>query len=257
MSAYSERHKVPSVQEYREIEAERKKASEANNSELVDDANDDGPAPPAKDESTADASKADRASWVGSRQEGEGTEKDDEVSGAGGGAAEKERLKQQMAPKGRPAQSFQARGTRLVTDPVTGGEVQVADDTKNADTDPRKLDSRFAGGYSSNKATTEKGKHDSVNVNPKPAEPGNILLHPLPEPLNADSLERLNGRFRQLAIFLGAAMSVAWFFTAFGAGWFRFFLRTGILGGIGFGAWSGLAVALRSIEKDLEDGQCA
>lgn len=236
MDGYSERHKVPTTQQFQEIETERQRTAQANDSPLPQTASDEA---------------APRASTT-TKSNMSSVPKDDDVASAGGGMEEKERIKAQMAPKGRPAQGFHAKGERLVHDPVTGGEVKIADDTKNADTDPRKLDSRFAGGFSSHKPA-DSSHHESQHVNPKPAEPSNILLHPLPDPIQDQSLNRLQARFHNLAIMLAASLSVAWFFTAFGAGWLRFFFRTAILGGIGFAGWSGLTVASRSLEKDLED----
>lgn len=135
---------------------------------------------------------------------------------------------------------------------MTGGQVKIADSTEAAQTDPLKLDSRFEGGYS-HKAPKDASKIDSKFVSPNPVEPGNILLQQFPAPVNSDALDKLHGNFKQLAIALGAAMAIAWFFTAFGAGWFRFFLRTAIFGGIGFGGFMALGLAGKKIENDLED----
>lgn len=139
-----------------------------------------------------------------------------------------------------------------MTDPVTGGEVKIADSTEHAQTDPLKLDSRFEGGYSHN-APKDASKLDSKHVAPKPVEPGNILLQQFPAPVNTDALDKLHGNFRQLAIALGAAMAIAWFFTAFGSGWFKFLFRSAIFGTVGFGGFMALGLAERKIEKDLED----
>ncbi|UZJ56460.1 hypothetical protein CBS101457_005780 [Exobasidium rhododendri] len=232
MVEYSERHRVPTVQEYRQIEAEREKTSQANASQLPEtEADESAPKVPSKDDTAP---------------------KDDtDTKPSGGGQEEKDRLMAQMAPKGKPT-DFEAKGERLVQDPVTGGQVQIADDTKNADVPPHKLDSRFEGGYSSNVPKGD-SSHDSKFVSPKPAEPGNILLQQFPPALNPESLTKLSAKFQGLAVALGVAMSIAWFFTAFGAGWFRFFLRSTIFGGIGIGGWMALGVAARTIEKDFED----
>lgn len=244
MDGYSERHRVPTVQEYREIEAERERVAKANESQVPQQAQDEEPSG-----TTTAMRSVDEQSTGGKRSEDLPT---DATKPSGGGMEEKERLKAQMAPKERPAQGFQAKGERLVHDPVTGGQVKIADDTKNADTDPLKLDSRFEGGYSSNKVSSTSAHH-SKNVNPKPAEPSNILLQTFPEPLDDGTLKSLNANFSRLSVSLGVAMAVAWFFTAFGAGWWRFFLRTAILGAIGIGGFSALGVASRKIEKELED----
>ncbi|MCO5566154.1 hypothetical protein L7F22_019830 [Adiantum nelumboides] len=244
-SGYSERHRVPTVQEYRQIEAERERTAEANRSELPQTASDES-APGMKSVGENDANGAG----------GDGGVKDETEDGfksSGGGQEEKERIKAQMAPKkGGPAQGFAAKGERLVHDPVTGGKVKIADDTKNADTDPLKLDSRYAGGYSTNKVDA-KSNHESHNVNPKPAEPTNINLQTFPDPIDDGTLKNILSNFGTLYISLGAALAVVWFFTAFGAGWWRFFLRTAILIGVGIGGASAVGIASRKIEKELDN----
>lgn len=226
MVEYSERHHIPTVQGYREIEAQR---------------------------------KAEAAKQASSQQAPSVPPKDDGSSGggggggaAGGGQAEKERIKAQMAPKEKPAAGFQAQGERLVDDPTTGGKVKIADDTKNAQTDPLKLDSRYEGGYSHNKAS-EGADHGTEAVAPNPAEPGNILLQQFPPAVQLESIKKLNAKFQSLAVALGVAMAIAWFFTAFGAGYWRFIIRTSILGGIGIGGWMALGLEARKIEQDFED----
>jgi len=87
MPDYSERHQIPTVQEYRKIEEEREKASAANASHMVEtDADEQGPGVPPKDDTDPKAS--------------------------GGGQEEKDRIKAQMAPKDKPASGFQAKGER-------------------------------------------------------------------------------------------------------------------------------------------------
>lgn len=82
MVEYSERHHVPTVQSYQKEEAERIKQAEAAKAASKP------PSVPPKDES--------------------------EGQSGGGGQAEKERIKAQMAPKGKPAAGFQAQGERWV-----------------------------------------------------------------------------------------------------------------------------------------------
>lgn len=90
MVEYSERHHVPTVQGYRAEEEERKRQAASA-----------APSVPSKDDDSSQPS-------------------------TGGGQEEKERIKAQMAPQPKPAAGFQAKGDRLVRDPVTGGQVKIA-----------------------------------------------------------------------------------------------------------------------------------
>lgn len=67
----------------------------------------------------------------------DGGDSDDDVPEDGdhkeqSGQAEKERLKQQSQPSGKPTDSFQAKGKRKVDDPTTGGKVIISDDAEHA-----------------------------------------------------------------------------------------------------------------------------
>ncbi|EPQ29947.1 uncharacterized protein PFL1_02619 [Pseudozyma flocculosa PF-1] len=272
---WSERNPIPTVQQYREIEAQRERTARENQSRLAEsEADEQAPvSTTATGTTTVGAAPALDTGYEGLRQRkslssaGEGAfsgppvpdkgdvaatgvRKDDEVKDAGGGAEEKERIKKQQQPKGK-ANEFEAKGERVVRDPTTGGDVQIRDASENAKIDPDKLDSRYGPGFSSNKAK-DPSKHHPLHTAPYPAEPSNILLQTFPAPVDTDALQRLKGTFRQLALGLAAALAVTWFFVAFGAGWMRFFFRTGILAAVGFGGWSGLNLALRKIEKEME-----
>lgn len=121
--------------------------------------------------------------------------------------------------------------------------------------DPRKLEARYFSdkeqGYSTN-WPNDRSKHNPVHVSPFPAEPSNVLIHPFPEPLNVDSMTSLTGSFKNLEIGLAVGSVVIWFFTAFGAGWWKFFFRSSLIFGLAFLAITGVHLALRKIEKDLE-----
>ena len=139
---YSERHHVPTVQEFREIEAAREAAAKENDSRLPANEQEEGKPPaPAKDrEGSTSVNAPDhhglrqrvKSSWSGtheSRQQQQQQDNDDDSdtvadpddvprgddptqgSGKGGGEAEKERLKAAAGPKDKPTH-FQAKGTR-------------------------------------------------------------------------------------------------------------------------------------------------
>lgn len=234
---WSERNPIPTVQQYQEIEAQRAAAARDNQSKL---------AASATDEAAPDAS--------GLRQRkgatGNAPKEDDVANQPGGGAEEKERIKQAYAPKGK-ANEFEAKGERIVTDPTTGGEVQIRDAAENAKINPDKLDSRYGPGFSSN-LPKDSAKHASLYTSPDPAEPSNVLLHRFPEPVNSDAMKSMKAAFDQLAYGLAAAMALIWFFVAFGSGWWKFLFRTTILSVVGFCGWTGLHLQSRKIEKEHE-----
>ncbi len=313
MAAYSERHQVPTIQEFREIERQREAAAEANESELPQSAEQESssgaaaaPPLPVKDHAqsppTPSKSKgethAPRKSRTGASQQAESADDTDEedvdniprdaddADAPHTGEEEKQRLKSAAGPKDKPS-NFQAKGTRKVKDPVTGGDVIIRDSAKKAKIDPKKLDSRYEGGFSSNvipsamqhaesgygtkegggeKTATAAGTGakrpkalsalDEIHTNPGGTQPSNLLLYPFPPPATTSpTLEKLKGTFKQLALALTVALGVAWFFVAFGAGYTRFLFRTVLLGGIGVGGAAALGIAERKIEKALLDIQ--
>ncbi|SPO27403.1 uncharacterized protein UTRI_10520 [Ustilago trichophora] len=168
----------------------------------------------------------------------------------GGGAEEKERIKKAQGPKGK-ANEFEQKGERIVTDPTTGGDVQIRDASENAKINPDKLDSRYGPGFSSH-VPKDPSKHHPLHTSPNPAEPTNALLYRFPEPVNSDAMKRMQAAFNQLAIGLGACLALIWFFFAFGNGWWKFFLRTSVLLAVGFCGWTGLHLQSRKIEKEHE-----
>lgn len=89
-------------------------------------------------------------------------------------------------------------------------------------------------------------------VSPDPAQPSNVLIHRFPEPLHVDSMTSLTGSFKQLEIGIAVGSVVIWFFTAFGAGYRRFFFLSTLVFGLSFLAITATHFALRKIEKDLE-----
>jgi hypothetical protein len=89
MVSYNERHKIPTVKEYREIEAERERASAANESQLA--------------ETEADEKATPADSQV--------PNDDSEPKASGGGQEEKDRIKEQMSQGNKP-KAFKAKGER-------------------------------------------------------------------------------------------------------------------------------------------------
>lgn len=89
-------------------------------------------------------------------------------------------------------------------------------------------------------------------TSPNPAEPSNILIHPFPEPLEVDSMTSLTSSFKRLELGIAVGSVVIWFFTAFGAGYNRFFFRSTLIFGLAFLLTTFVHLALRKIEKDLE-----
>lgn len=184
-----------------------------------------------------------------------------------------------MKRKGTDTEDGTAVADRRVEDPTTGGEVIIADARKNAkvrvttrtelvdtfialtfsfavmQTDPKKLEARYFDdknkGFSTNWPNDRSKMHPQY-VSPNPAEPSNVLIHPFPEPLHHDSMTSLTGSFKKLEIGIAVGSVLIWFFTAFGAGYQRFFFRSALISGVGFLTITATHLALRKIEKDLE-----
>ncbi|PWN47037.1 hypothetical protein IE53DRAFT_275014 [Violaceomyces palustris] len=253
---WSERNPIPTVQDYRIIEAQRAATAAENESKLPQTEQDEkvvaplDPAP-ALPEKEIGGPAVNAAAHVSDGADAKPqVPRGDEVKDSGGGKEEKERILKSHEPKGK-ANKFEAQGERVVKDPTTGGDVQIRDASENTKIQPDKLDSRFEGGFSTH-IPKDVSKHHPLHTSPYPAEPTSVLLQQFPPPIQTETMERLTSNFDQLAMGLGAAMAVVWFFTAFGAGWLRFLLRTGILATVGLLGWSGLHLASRKIQKELE-----
>ncbi|KAJ9480274.1 hypothetical protein PHBOTO_003500 [Pseudozyma hubeiensis] len=271
---WSERNPVPTVQQYREEQEARMQHQEelrratasANASKLATtDADESAPGTQPTGASATGAAPAIQGSLDGLRQRHSSSTTDQKASTAGasqapkedevhqapgGGAEEKERIKQAQAPKGK-ANEFEAKGERVVTDPTTGRDVQIRDAAENAKISPDKLDSRYGPGFSSH-VPKDPSKHHPLHTSPYPAEPSNALLYRFPEAAKSDVIQGMQSAFNQLAIGLGACLALIWFFFAFGNGWWKFLVRTTILIGVGFCGWTGLHLQSRKIEKEHE-----
>ncbi|KDN40023.1 hypothetical protein K437DRAFT_192864 [Tilletiaria anomala UBC 951] len=286
-SGYSDRHHVPTVQEYRDVEVARERAATKTNSfaNLPKTAADEQavpashhsqhgqPAPPLTTHS--DVTKGDdglrqRHSRAKGDEEGDNKTDDDdsatmtdldnldkipredEPNGADGGQKEKDRLKAAAGPKDKPAH-FKAKGTRKVRDPTTGGEVIIRDAGKHTKIDPKKLDSHYPGGFSTNFVDPQSDWQSSKFTAPNPTQPSNVLLYPFPPAVESTGLKQLRRTFDSLALALATSLLFTWLLVAFGAGWVHFFLRTAVLTTICVGGCSALGVAGRRVEKDIED----
>lgn len=277
---WSERNPIPTVQQYRKEEEERRAASAASapaqqHASQLASAQLDGSQSTTTHSATAalgaptfngatsstGAAPALEGSLDGLRQRktngGSGVssdsqpKKDDKPHNQpGGGEEEKERIKKAQMPQGK-ANEFEQKGERVVTDPTTGGQVQIRDAAENAKIDPQKLDSRFNDGFSSNVARDVE-KHHPLHTAPQPAEPSNILLQRFPEPVDTDAMNRMKEAFSHLAIGLGASLAVIWLVFAFGNGWWKFLVRTTAVITVGICGWTGLHLQLRKIEKEHE-----
>ncbi|KAK0555282.1 hypothetical protein OC846_001795 [Tilletia horrida] len=241
MSAWSEHNKVPTVAEYNQIEHDREESARMNHSIPAQSAAEEAAPGSKKLPPEPVAQKPERS------DEGQISE----------GAKEKERLKKAAQSKNdKPAQSFQAKGERTVRDPITGQDVVISDASKDTAVDQTKLDptNTEVAGYSTNVPGDEKAKaasQSTLYTTPHPAQPTSILLQRFPPPIEPPTLKRLDGVFSHLAQVLAVALSAVWFFTAFGAGWFRFFLRTSIFVGVGVGGFILTHLASRKLEKEL------
>ncbi|KAE8229644.1 hypothetical protein CF326_g5382 [Tilletia indica] len=234
-SGWSEHNQVPTVHEYEQIEQDRIDTARMNHSVPAQNKAEEAPPSSSKD--------APAHSNEGQLSEG---------------AQEKERLKKAaQSSSDKPAQSFHAQGARTVRDPITGRDVVISDASKDTAVDQAKLDpaNTSVPGFSTNPPDQdEKSKtasQSTLYTTPNPAQPTSILLQRFPPPIEPPTLKRLDGIFNNLAQVLSLALGALWFFTAFGAGWFRFFLRTSMTIGVGVGGWVLTHLASRKLEKEL------
>ncbi|CAD6969557.1 unnamed protein product [Tilletia controversa] len=242
MSSWSENNPVPTVKEYQEVEQQRIDAARMNRTEPAhNEAEEAGPNP----NPVLEKPKQDVPARSG---EGELSE----------GAKEKERLKNAATSShDKPAQTFHAQGARTVRDPITGRDVVISDASKDTAVDQAKLDpaNTDVPGFSTNvpdqDEKTKSASQSTLYTTPNPAQPTSILLQRFPPPIEPPTLKRLDGIFNQLAQVLSLALAAVWFFTAFGAGWFRFFLRTSLIAGVGVGGWILTHLSSRKLEKEL------
>lgn len=93
--------------------------------------------------------------------------------------------------------------------------------------------------------------NDPLNTAPNPSGPGNILLQRFPPPVST-SIEPIVTSLSNASIGLTAGLVLIWLFTAFGAGWWRFVLRSTIIGGVGFVALSAISLVSNGLEKEME-----
>lgn len=178
--------------------------------------------------------------------------KDTEVSNSGGGEEEKNRIKEAAAKsKQKRTNQFTAKGERVVEDPTTGGEVVIHDGKKSVDLDPKLLDSRYGGHYSTKQLGSD-AVEDPRYTNPNPVQPSSVLLRPYPDPPESAMVEKIKASFNKLALWLGAALVVIWAISAFGRGWTAFFFRTMIVGGVAVFMYLALGLGFNKVAKDIE-----
>lgn len=181
-------------------------------------------------------------------------------------AREKEHLLQAAGPQQKPA-AFQARGARVVTDPITHADVVITDASPHAVVDPQMLSSLHGEGFSTRVLPRRKlKKHDELYTSVYPAQPSNALLypfppHPGPDVHEADKATR--ALFSKLVKACSIALIVVWILTVvldvrpkahttWLRVWFRFTYRTAILVALSFVMRSALYLAADRIESDLE-----
>ncbi|PWN44353.1 hypothetical protein IE81DRAFT_336741 [Ceraceosorus guamensis] len=245
---YSQRNPVPTIERFRQEEEARERAAAANATQTAQSAAEEAapskqvpPPVPAKEEkSTPENDPA--------------VDKGGARSGSGGGADEKERLKRAAQPPQEKPTDFVAKGKRRVKDPTTGADVEI-EDQKPFNLHPDQLESKKPSAEAnsfSGRLPTSADAYRTLLTAPIGAPPTNVLLQPFPAPLDSEGLAKLRGNFRNLGIALGVAMSVVWFMTAFGAGYWRFFVRSILIGGVGLGGGAALGLAANKIETDLK-----
>lgn len=252
---WSERNRIPTVQQFREEQSQKNPGSQREttwrdwmpsyaapddsqssrpsylqslNKNDETEAVDDAAKKQDSEANTADAVKQGRSSSQAAPHKTNHEGNRQLVSDKGGGEEEKNRIKEAAKTyKEGPKNDFVAKGTRVVDDPVTGGDV-VIQDAKDLDIDPSHLDSRYQGGYSTWKPR-EEGNYESQNVSPDPARPTSVLLQRFPDPLKPDTLKNLDDLFTKIFIGYVSVVVLVWGVATVGHGWFAFFTRTFLL----------------------------
>ncbi|WVN87584.1 uncharacterized protein L203_102767 [Cryptococcus depauperatus CBS 7841] len=141
------------------------------------------------------------------------------------GANEKAKMMEQMnANKLKPTERIAKaeKGERRVRDPITGHEI-IVKDVNSKDFDPT-----------------------------RPATKGsNILYHAFPPP-RPISVDTMLGKLRLVQYIVGSSLFLIWFSVAFGSGFWHFIWRSALCSSVAFILTTAVSVVERSLEKDLE-----
>lgn len=276
---WSERNRIPTVQQFREEQAQRDPDSqhmstwrdwmptyadcEDKQSSLASylQSSNDNDEPQVENDAAkrydshtnADGNKLEQASPSSQVPQQKTNHEGDHqlVSGQGGGEEEKNRIKE-AAKKYRegPKNDFVAKGKRVVEDPVTGGDVMIQD-AKDLDIDPTHLDSRYHGGYSI-KRPREEENYESQYVSPDPARPTSVLLQRFPDPLKPETLKNLDDLFVKIFIGYASVVVLVWGVATVGHGWFAFLTRTLLLSLAALAGFFGLGLIKNKLLLEFE-----
>ncbi|KZS93944.1 hypothetical protein SISNIDRAFT_474054 [Sistotremastrum niveocremeum HHB9708] len=181
------------------------------------------------------------------------TQKQSAGQSAQGNATEKSEIMDRMAgPKGKPTDKVKNKaGERVVKDPTTGQMVVIKDaEFKDyPQGDALAPESSKKGPATSVPETADSS--DPVHTAPTPAHVGNISLLPFP-PATPPSMKSILSHLDRLQIAIVAGCAIGWFFTAFGAGWWKFVFRSLLFSALGFGVTTLASLAQRELEKEME-----
>ncbi|EJD51313.1 hypothetical protein AURDEDRAFT_159718 [Auricularia subglabra TFB-10046 SS5] len=144
------------------------------------------------------------------------------------------------------------KGPRHVKDPVTGQQVFIKDAEFDdyqtgplAHVDPTDSHAGPAARVAGNADIKE------TKTAPSPAMPGNVLLHPFPEPASVHVKPVLDNMDRVMYGIIAASV-VVWTFTAFGHGFKRFLFVSSLVSGVTFIELTLVSLVQRGLEKEME-----
>lgn len=164
---------------------------------------------------------------------------------------------EQMKPNKDKPNKFEQKGERRVLDPVTGQDVIVRDadyqdKSKGQKFSKEQLDPENpkAKGPSAQKPQTGQAI-SPLYVAPTPAEPGNINFMQLPE-IDKINLDAVRISLNTYAFGFIGALGGLWVLTAFRAGWFAFFVRTGYVGALGIAVFLAMGLLHRRLSNDID-----
>lgn len=176
-------------------------------------------------------------------------------SGGGDPKDDKDRILVQ-SKKQTPLEKAKAakRDDTIVNDPTTGGPVHL--ERSKPDNDPhynQKLDPANFDHHGAALNPPDMPQPSSLHVNPNSAKPTNVLLQQFPAPVEYGLVAGIRSRLRQLELGVIIATALLWFLFSFGGGKLAFFMRSGAILGVNFGALIALHLVERQILRNISE----
>lgn len=251
---YSEHRKIPNVWDFREQQKKREEEANQLAKRISRESSDDYHKSAVNGDSGSTQKKGGTASLV----QLNGVVEDDELDVSkmsrgdappSSGAEEKEQM-MKKATAGKKTNKIEFKGSRIVTDPVTGQDVVIKDADFGA-YDAKQPNLRHPEKESPVLPPSPRNRKAS-HTSPKSASPTNILVQPYPAPVDAKTFSSIYGTLYTIAACVCGGLTILWFLVAFRSGFWAFFIRSTIIGVIGIGTFFAVGISGRKLEKDIE-----